>query len=228
VDGCVERSINAGFSSCEVDLSKKSMEENIQKCREVAEKIHPLGMSLEVEEGEIGSAAALADPEVEKNIDKYYTKVEDALKLVEGVNPDALAFFVGNGHGVYLKTPIIGFYRIKEICDEMRKLGVFGVLHGGTGISPEMFKKAIQAGARKFNYATALSNIWYKYFPDNLLDAMEKTAKEKEKPLRKVQNLFEDEIAKLDHEDAKMEIKEHLKYMFINAFLCDGKSELYT
>ena len=228
VDGCVERSINAGFSSCEVDLSKQTIEENIKKCKEIAARIHPLGMSLEVEEGEIGAAEALADPEVEKNIDKYYTKAEDALKLVEGVKPDALAFFVGNGHGVYLKAPIIGFYRIKEICDEIRKLGVFGVLHGGTGISPEMFKKAIEAGARKFNYATALSNIWYKYFPDDLLAAMEKTAKEKEKPLRKVQDLFEDEIAKLDHEEARMEIKEHLKYMFVNAFLCDGKAELYV
>lgn len=227
VDGCVERSINAGFSSCEVDLSKLSIDENIAKCKEVAAKVHPMGISLEVEEGEIGAAEALADPDVEKNIDKYYTKAEDAVKLVEAVKPDALAFFVGNGHGVYLKAPIIGFYRIKEICDEIRKFGAYGVLHGGTGISPEAFKKAIEAGARKFNYATALSNIWYKYFPDDLLEAMEKTAKEKEKPLRKVQNLFEDEINKIDHEEAKMEIAEHLKFMFAQAFLCDGKSDLY-
>jgi ketose-bisphosphate aldolase len=227
VDGCIERSINAGFSSCEVDLSKQPIEDNIKKSKEVAAKLHPLGMSLEVEEGEIGSAAALADPEVEKNIDKYYTKAEDAVKLAEAVKPDALAFFVGNGHGVYLTAPIIGFYRIKEICDQIRKLGVYGVLHGGTGISPEAFKKAIEAGARKFNYATALSDIWYKYFPDALLEAMDKTSKEKGKPIRKVQNLFEDEIAKLYHEEAKMEIVEHLKFMFEHAFLCNGKSDLY-
>lgn len=227
VDGCVERSINAGFSSCEVDLSKQPMEDNIAKCREVATQIHPLGMSLEVEDGEIGAAEALADPDVEKNIENYYTKTEEAIKLVEAVRPEALAFFVGNGHGVYLKEPIIGFARIKEICDGIKQFGVYGVLHGGTGISPEMFKKAIEAGARKFNYATALSNIWYKYFPDNLLEAMEKTAEEKGKPLRKVQNLFEDEIEKLYHEDAKAEITEHLKFMFLQAFLCDGKSDLY-
>lgn len=228
VDGCVQKSIDAGFSSVEVDLSKHPIEENIKKCLEVQEKIHPLGMSLEVEEGEIGAAAALSDPDVEKNIEQYYTKTEDALKLVEAVKPDALAFFVGNGHGVYLKTPNIGYERIKDICDRIRPFGAYGVLHGGTGISPEMFKEAIKAGARKFNYATALQNIWFKYFPESLIEAMSNTAKEKDKAFRKILYLFEDEVEKLDHTEAKEEITEHLKMMLQNAFLCDGKADSYT
>lgn len=228
VDGCVQRSIDAGFSSVEVDLSKKPLEENIKKCYEVAEKIHPLGISLEVEEGEIGVAAALSDPNIEENIADYYTKTEDAVKLVQAVKPEACAFFVGNGHGVYLKEPHIGIERVKEICDKIRPLDAYGVLHGGTGIRPEMFVKAVQAGARKFNYATALQNIWFKYFPDTLVEAMEKKAKEKNKPFRKVLYLFEDEIAKLDHREAIEEIKEHLIMMFQAAFLCDGKADLYT
>jgi ketose-bisphosphate aldolase len=227
VDGCVQRSIDAGFSSVEVDLSKLPTEENMKKCAEVVEKIHPLGISIEVEEGEIGAADALADPDVEKNIANYYTKTEDAAKLVEGVKPEALAFFVGNGHGVYLKTPNLGYERIKEICDRIRPFGTYGVLHGGSGILPEMFQKAVQAGARKFNYATALQNIWFKYFPQNLVEAMDKAAKENNKPFRKVLHMFEDEVDKLDHAEAKMEITEHLKMMFQNAFLCDGKAELY-
>ena len=103
VDGCVQRAIDAGFSSVEVDLSKQDLKDNIKKCYEVAEKIHPLGISLEVEDGEIGAASALADPDMEKNIENYFTKVETAASLVEAVKPEALAFFVGNGHGVYLK-----------------------------------------------------------------------------------------------------------------------------
>lgn len=227
VDGCVDRAIDAGFSSMEVDLSKKPIAENIKKCYEVAEKIHPLGISLEVEEGEIGAAAALADPDVENNIANYYTKTEDAVKLVQAVKPEACAFFVGNGHGVYLKEPHLGFDRIKEICDRIRPLDVYGVLHGGSGISPDKFRLAVEAGARKFNYATTLQNIWFKHFPEDLTKAMEEKAKEMGKPFRKVLYLFEDEVAKLDHTEAVKEIKEHLMMMFRDAFLCDGKASFY-
>src|SRR3989339_997372 len=73
VDGCVQRAIDAGFSSVELDLSKLPVEENAAKCKEVVEKLHPLGISLEVEDGEIGNADALADPNVESKIDQYYS-----------------------------------------------------------------------------------------------------------------------------------------------------------
>lgn len=227
VDECVDASIEAGFSSLEVDLSKLPLDENIKRCKEVADKIRPLGISLEVEEGEIGAADALADPEVEKNIENYYTKTEAAVKLAREVRPDAVAFFVGNGHGVYLKTPIIGYQRIKEICDGIREYGAYGVLHGGTGLTPEMFQKAIKAGARKFNYATALSDIWFSYFPEDLLKKMDEKGKELGKARRKVLYLFEKEIDSLDHTQAEIAIAEHLKMMFREAFLNSEKAKHY-
>lgn len=228
VDGCVDRAIEAGFSSVEVDLSKKDLQENIKKCYEVAEKIHPLGISLEVEDGEIGAASALADPEMEKNIEQYFTKLETAVKLVEAVKPEALAFFVGNGHGVYLKQPVLGYERIKEICDRIRSMDCYGVLHGGSGISPDMFQKAVDAGARKFNYATSLQNIWFKYFPESLTEKMEQTAKEDGRPFRKVLYKFVDEVNKLDMTEAKNEIKEHMKMMLTEAFNTANRAELYV
>lgn len=227
VDGCVDRAIAAGFSSIEVDLSKKPLDENIAKCKEVAKKIHPLGISFEVEEGEIGSAAALADPEVEKTIAQYYTKVEDAEKLVSAVQPEAIAFFVGNGHGQYLKYPIIGFDRIKEITNMARKYGAYGVLHGGTGLTPEDFNRAIQNGARKFNYATALSDIWFEFFPKELLEKMDAFAKERGKPRRYILNHFLPEIEKLNQKEAENAIEEHMVMMLEKAFLSAGKAELY-
>jgi len=228
VDGCIQRSIDAGFSSCEVDLSKLPVEENAKKCYEVAEKLKPYGISLEVEEGEIGVAAALSDPNIENNIEDYYTKVEDAVKLVELVKPEALAFFVGNGHGIYLKTPSIGYERIKEICDTIRPLGTYGVLHGGSGLTPEMFSRAVAAGARKFNYATSLQNIWFKYFPEDLTADMTKAAEEKGVPFRKVLYMFEDRINALDHAESKQAVSTHLKMMFQEGFLCAGKADLYN
>ncbi len=223
----MQKAIEAGFSSIEVDLSKKPLAENSAKCVEIVKKLHPLGISLEVEEGEIGNAAALADPEVEKNISQYYTKVADAEALVSAVRPEAIAFFVGNGHGQYLKKPIIGFDRIREITDMARKYNVYGVLHGGTGLMPEDFNRAIHNGARKFNYATALSDIWFAHFPKTLLEKMDAFAKEQGKPRRYILKHFLPEIEKLDHREAEREIEDHMKFMIEKAFLSAGKSELY-
>lgn len=227
VDGSVDRAIVAGFSSVEVDLSKLPLEQNIAKCKAVAERIHPLGISLEVEDGEIGNAAALCDPNVEQNIANYYSKVEDCVRLCEETKPQAIAFFVGNGHGQYLKEPIIGFERIKEICDAVRPKGVFGVMHGGSGLSPEAFNRCIEAGARKFNYATSISDIWFKYFPPELLQEMDKRAEELKKPRRKVLDQFEDQWDHLDFADAEKEMTDHISYMMKKAFLCFGKKDAY-
>lgn len=227
VDGCVARAIEAGFSSVEVDLSKLPVEENAKKCKEVVERIHPLGISLEVEDGEIGTAAALADPAVENKIAEYYSKVEDCKKLCELVMPDALAFFVGNGHGQYLKAPIIGYDRIREICDAVRPMGVFGVMHGGSGLLPENFNKCIESGARKFNYATSLSDIWFESFPKALVEKMQKTGDEQGKPLRKVLDQFEGEWDKLDFSEAEKKITGHLSMMMKKGFLSSGKALLY-
>lgn len=227
VDGCMQRTIEAGFSSLEVDLSDKPLPENIAKCTEVINKVHPLGISLEIEEGEIGNAAALADPEVEKNIESYYTKVENAETLVSAVLPDAIAFFVGNGHGQYLKKPIIGFDRIREITEMARKYNVYGVMHGGTGLTPEDFNRCIHNGARKFNYATALSDIWFKYFPKALIEKMQAYAKEKGKPMRYILKNFLPEVEKLDHREAENEVETHMKFMIEKAFLSAGKANLY-
>jgi len=208
-------------------LSKLPLSENAAQCKKVAEKVHPLGISLEVEDGEIGNAEALADPEVEKNIANYYSKVEDCRKLAEETSADAIAFFVGNGHGNYLKKPIIGFDRIREICDAVRPLQVYGVMHGGSGLTPEDFRQCVAAGARKFNYATALSDIWFEYFPEELLARMDAKGAELGKPRRKVLDLFETEWDVLPFGEAEVAIADHLKMMMTDAFGCSLKAGLW-
>ena len=190
----VDKAVAAGFSSVELDLSKLPVEENAAKCAPIVEKCHALGVSVEVEEGEIGAAGALADPNIDENIHNYYTKTEDAKKLCELTKPDALAIFVGNGHGKYLKEPRIGFDRIKEIADAVEPLGVHVVLHGGSGLSPETFNKAIEAGAAKINYATTVSDIFFDVLPEELIKEISEKAKEEGKPRRKVLYLFDEKI----------------------------------
>lgn len=223
----IDRSIKSGFSSFEADLSKLSMDENIKGCLEVVKKAHPVGMSVEVEEGEIGFADALKDMQ---HVEKYYTKVEDALKLVDATRPEAVAVFVGNGHGNYLEDPKIGYDRIREIVDAVAPYGVYVVLHGGSGLQPAVFNKVVAAGAAKFNYATSVSDLFFKHFPTDLLSEMEAFGKEKNLPLRKTLKYFEERVDKLGAtilDAAIAEMTDHLKMMMRDAFYSNGKAGLY-
>ena len=67
-----------------------------------------------------------------------------------GVN--ALAVAIGNAHGNYPVLPELRFDVLEEIN---KKVDTPLVLHGGTGITDEMFRKAISLGVRKINIATA-------------------------------------------------------------------------
>lgn len=223
----IDRSIKSGFSSFEADLSKLSMDENIKGCLEVVKKAHPVGMSVEVEEGEIGFADALKDMQ---HVEKYYTKVEDAVKLVDATRPEAVAVFVGNGHGNYLEAPKIGYDRIREIADAVAPYGVYVVLHGGSGLPPDVFSKVVAAGAAKFNYATSVSDIFFKHFPEYLKADMNAYGKEKNLPFRKTLNVFEDRVDKIDSAVlavAMQEMTDHIAYMMKEGFGSVGKAGLY-
>ncbi len=223
----VDQAVEAGFSSVEVDLSKLPTEENGAKCAEIVKRLDPLGVSVEVEEGEIGAAGALADPDIDANIEKYYTTVEDAQKLCEMTNPSAIAIFVGNGHGKYMKEPKIGFDRLREVAEAVNPLGAQVVLHGGSGLSPETFNRAIDAGASKINYATSVSDIWFEHFPQDLLDEMDAKGKELGKPRRKVLYLFEDKIDQIDSarmQEAMDAMSGHIIMMMTKGFRSAGKA----
>jgi fructose-bisphosphate aldolase class II len=224
----IDRAAKAGFSSVEVDLSRLPLDENIEKSAGIVSAMHPLGISVEVEEGEIGFAESLKDIE---HVERYFTKVEDALKLVEATRPDALAVFVGNGHGNYIVEPKIGFDRIMEISESIKHFGVPVVMHGGSGLQPPVFNKCIDAGAAKFNYATSVSDIMFRHFPESLIEEMNVVGKEKNKPLRKVLKHFEDRILALDASiiaAAEAEMTHHIRYMMREAFRSNGQAALYA
>jgi len=224
----IDRAAAAGFSSCEVDLSRLPLPENMTGSAEIVKKMHPLGISVEVEEGEIGFADALKDME---HVQKYYTKVEDAVKLVEATRPDALAIFVGNGHGNYLEAPKIGYDRINEIARAVEGYGVYVVMHGGSGLPPSEFNKVVAAGAAKFNYATSVSDILFKHFTPEVKAEMDKIAKEMNRPHRKVLKFIEPNIDAMDKsvlQAAMAEMTDHIRFMMREAFYSAGRASLYV
>ena len=88
--------------------------------------------------------------------------------FLENVDVDCFAPAIGTAHGVYKGEPKIAFDRLEEIS----KLSDTPLaLHGGTGLSEEVFKKSIALGCSKINLSTQLKyafiNGCVDYFNEN-------------------------------------------------------------
>ena len=149
----IHDAIAAGFSSVMIDASEKPLDENISITRQVVEYAHARGVSVEAELGRIGTTDYV---ETDKD-EGLYTKPDEAERFVRETGVDALAVSVGTAHGVYnVRQPKIDLPRLRAI----RSLTpVHLVLHGGSGVPPEMMQAAIQlegGGVSKVNIATDL------------------------------------------------------------------------
>ena len=66
-----------------------------------------------------------------------------------------MACAFGTAHGMYVKKPKLDFERLSKINS---LVSIPLVMHGGSGVSPEDYTKAINCGIRKINYYTYMAN----------------------------------------------------------------------
>lgn len=152
----IDKAINLGFTSVMIDASSQSFDKNVKFTQEVVEKCHKKNISVEAE---LGCLVTSESGEIKFNDPKeYYTKPEEAEKFVKLTNVDALAIAFGTSHGFYKSTPVLDFDVIKNV---KKVVNVPLVMHGGSGISPEDYKKVIESGIRKINYYSYMSKAGY-------------------------------------------------------------------
>lgn len=149
------KALQLGFSSIMYDCSTDPYDVNVEKVREMAEIAHSYGATIEAELGHVGDnegsaegSSHMADPS------KFYTDPKQAKDFVEKTGVDALAIAVGTAHGAYKLPPKLDFKRIEEIA---RTIDIPLVLHGGSGLSDNDFKKAIEKGISKVNIFTDIN-----------------------------------------------------------------------
>jgi fructose-bisphosphate aldolase class II len=140
--------IDAGFDAVIYDGAELSREENIKNTKEVVEYAHAKNPNciVEAEIGFIGKSSNLIDSIPEGSaLAEFLTKPEEAKAFVDATGIDMLAPAVGNIHGMLknMPNPQLDIPRIQAIS-EMTNIPL--VLHGGSGISVDDFKKAIQSG----------------------------------------------------------------------------------
>lgn len=154
----IKQALDIGFSSVMFDGSHLPFEENCEMTAKVNKLAKEYGATCE---GEIGSVGGSEDGS--ENIAINCTSPDQALAFYENTGIDAVAVAIGNAHGNYKQAPQLRF----DILEKTAALVPAPlVLHGGTGISPDDFRKCISLGIHKINIATAT------------FDSVEKTVRE--------------------------------------------------
>ena len=147
------RCIEHGYTSVMIDGSKLSFADNCALSRRVVELAHSAGVSVE---GELGHVGQNSEPTAGDK--QFLTKPSDAARFVSETEVDALAVAIGTAHGFYKRAVNLDFARLQEIAAAVPKTPL--VLHGGSGVSAELLRKAISCGIRKVNFGTELKNAF--------------------------------------------------------------------
>lgn len=148
------KALKLGFSSIMYDCSTDTYENNCARVKEMADIAHSYGASIEGEIGHIGGAEGAVTAEQQMDASKFYTTPEEAKDFVERTGVDALAIAVGTAHGAYKLPPKLDFDRIKKIANTV---STPLVLHGGSGLTDEDFRKCIEMGISKVNIFTDIN-----------------------------------------------------------------------
>ena len=141
--------IEAGFSSVMFDGSHYAIDENVAKTTQIVKDAHAKGISVEAEVGSIGGeedgvigAGECADP--------------NECKAIADLGVDFLAAGIGNIHGKYPENwKGLSFETLDAVQQLTGDLPL--VLHGGSGLSDDDFRQAIQCGIAKMNIFTDIN-----------------------------------------------------------------------
>ncbi len=167
----IKKGLDLGFTSVMYDGSALDDEINFANTAIAVETAARYGASVEAEIGSMGARESGVG-----GGESIYTSPDAARKFSVETGIDALACAFGTAHGIYLKEPKLDFDRL---CEINKITDVPIVMHGGSGVSHEDYRKVIELGVRKINYYTymakagaeAILNKNYSQFHDAAGDA---------------------------------------------------------
>lgn len=145
------QAIRLGFSSVMYDGSALPYEQNVANTKEIVRIAHAVGVTVEAELGTILKPEFITG-DVEEST--AFTDPAMAEDFVEKTRVNALAVSFGTAHGLYIKQPKLDFDRIAAIH---QRVPTPLVMHGGSGIGDDNYRRAIRSGITKTNYYTYMS-----------------------------------------------------------------------
>lgn len=150
---------DAGYTNIMIDASKQEFNENIRQTKAVVDYCHAAG-GISVE-GELGTVSGVEDQVRVAESEAELCDPEQAQTFVDQTGIDIFAPAIGTAHGVYkTKNPKLDFERLEKIAALIngQQVRVPLVIHGGTGLKPDVVKNLIALGGSKFNVSTDLKH----------------------------------------------------------------------
>lgn len=147
----MEQALKMGFTGVMYDGSTLPYEENVANTKIAVAMAKEYGANVEAEIGQLASREGGLDANTGGPV---YTDPDLAVKFCAETGIDALAPSFGTAHGIYKSKPVLDLDRVRVIA-EKTKLPL--VMHGGSGVSDEDYRIAIQNGIRKINYYSYMS-----------------------------------------------------------------------
>ncbi|NLK09279.1 MAG: class II fructose-bisphosphate aldolase [Firmicutes bacterium] len=139
----IQEAVRLGCSSVMFDGSALPLQENIRLTKQVVDYAHTRNVSVEGEVGEMGRGNGGEKPSM--------TDLEDAKKFVSETGVDALAAAFGTVHGMMRTKPALDLELLKRLHENV---DTHLVVHGGSGLVLEDYRRMIERGIRKINYFT--------------------------------------------------------------------------
>jgi fructose-bisphosphate aldolase class II len=154
LDHCPDREVitaclQKGWNSVLFDGSHLSVAENKEQTIEVVAQARRVGAAVE---GEIEGIRGVEDG-VGSDDEDEVQPLATALDFIRDTGIDVFAPYIGNAHGVYKAAPTLDVERVSDIV-ATEPIPI--ALHGGTGLTPDVFKDLISRGCAKINISTAL------------------------------------------------------------------------
>jgi ketose-bisphosphate aldolase len=145
------KAIRFGFTDVMFDGSSLPFEENLRITSLVREAAHAVGVGVEAELGHVGLGAEYEVGEARA----HFTQPEMVQEFVSASGVDFLAVAFGTAHGNYKTSPQLDL----DLLAQLNAVSTVPlVMHGGSGLSEDQFKGAIQGGIAKINVATHIFN----------------------------------------------------------------------
>lgn len=155
--------LDAGWNSVLFDGSGLSYAENYAKTVEVVELARRTGASVE---GELVTVGGVEDG-IGSDEEGELVPIDKEIEFIRQTGIYCYAPPIGTAHGFYKAAPTIRYERIRQLVEATQ---MPMVLHGGSGLSNEVFGRLIALGAAKVNISTDLKKTYADGFRTYLED----------------------------------------------------------
>ncbi len=145
--------LELGWNSVLFDGSGLSYEENFQKTCEIVKIAKRTGASVE---GELVAVGGVEDG-IGSEEEGALLPIEKEIEFIRETGIYCYAPPIGTAHGFYKASPAIRYDRMQQLVEATQ---MPMVLHGGSGLSNDVFKRLISLGAAKVNISTDLKKTF--------------------------------------------------------------------